>query len=103
MYAHLPSDIKDSIAQKHQTTYEIRSSPGEDNFNAAGAVAHSDEIEGIGFYTRPMVELTAELIDRFISLFGEDGAKNILVIDYCLHPNGTEAAASDDPGESDGD
>ena len=103
MYADLPSDIKDSIALKYQTTYVIKGSPVEDNFNAAGVAAHSDDIEGIGFYTRPTIELTAELIDRFISLFGKGCTQNILIIDYSLHPYGTASAAPDDPGESDGD
>jgi len=102
-FKDLPADLKeliDKAAPGAQGNSAETKSRSEDNFDAAGAAAYSEEVDGIGFFTRPTVELTAELIDRFINLFGDAGASNILVTDYCLHPYGTEPA---DPAESDGD
>jgi len=97
----LPADIKELIQKVSDPIADLSEVPKDSNdFDAAAAsmLASTNEIEGIGYFTRPAVELTAELIDRFISLFGAGGAQNILTTDYCLHPYGT-----DDPGESDGD
>lgn len=98
-FTDLPADIKEKIAQVKNHTYEVKVLT-EDDHAVAGDSSYSEEIEGIGIYSRPTGELTAEIISHYITLFGADGARNILTIDYCLHPNGT---APDDPGESDGD
>ena len=98
-FIDLPADIQEKIDYRLNTTYQVKV-VNEDNFQPSGNPEASEEIEGIGIYSRPAGELSADIISHFITLFGAAGARNILTIDYCLHPHGTSPI---DPAESNGD
>lgn len=68
---------------------------GNDEGDTSGDQAAADDedlenfIEAEGLAVRHMPGfITAELIQHFINLFDDDGARNILTIDYGLHPYG---------------